>query len=179
VRLRPFFPTRAAVCVDCGSIQRSLGVWKRLFPEQLDNDYQGHRVAIWVFGLITLITTLRSLVHIFAPDGGAQSIATIPLDQMTAGGSEGVITTFALWGLSQLLLAFLYMATLFRYRALLPLMWLLFVVEYVGRFLIGVWKPVLFVDTPPGATANLVFPVLGAIMLVLALRPRGPEPALA
>jgi hypothetical protein len=147
-------------------------MWNRVLPARLDNDYQGHPLALWVFVLITLMTIVRSLIHIFLPDGGAQAIATIPLDGMTRGGAEGVVTVFALWGLSQLLMAFVYLATLVRYRTLLPLMYLLIIVEYVGRALIGLWKPIPTIETPPGAVVNLVYPVLGAAMLVLALRRR-------
>ncbi|MBJ18304.1 MAG: hypothetical protein CL933_02660 [Deltaproteobacteria bacterium] len=142
----------------------------RLLPTRIDNDYQGHPIALWFFAPITLLTVGRSLVHIFVPDGGAQSIATIPLDRMTSGGAEGIVLLFALWGLSQLLLGLLYVAVLIRYRALLPLMYLLFTVEYGGRFLIGRWKNIVTVETPPGETANVVFPVLGLVMLVLSLR---------
>jgi len=145
----------------------------RLLPARIDNDYRGHPIALWIFVPITLITLGRSLIHILAPDGGAQSIATIPLDQMTAGGAEGIVLIFALWGLSQLLLGVLYVAVLLRYRALLPLMYLLLVVEYAARFLIGQWKGIMTLETPPGATANIVFPVLGLVMLVLSLRTRG------
>ncbi len=49
-----------------------------IFPTQGINRYRGHTLAKWVFILITFITLVRSLIHKFAPDGGAQSIATIP-----------------------------------------------------------------------------------------------------
>jgi len=51
-------------------------------------------------------------------------------------------------------------------------MYLLPVVEYVGRLMIGVTNPVVTLETPPGATANLVFTGLGMVMLVLSLRLR-------
>jgi len=144
----------------------------RLFPPLINNDYQGHRIALWLFIPITAITLGRSLVHIFLYDGGAQSIATIPLDTYTPAAADAVVRGFALWGLSQLLLAFLYVGVLWRWRTLLPLMYLLLVVEYVGRFAIGVMKPVVTLGTPPGATANFVFVGLGLVMLVLSLRSR-------
>ena len=84
-----------------------------------------------------------------------------------------VFGQFALWGLSQLLLAFLYLGVLWRWRTLLPLMYLLVVVEYAGRFAIGVTNPVVTVETPPGAIANFVFVGLGLVMLLLSLRSRG------
>ena len=150
---------------------------ERFFPRQLDNDYRGRPLALWVFFPITAITLGRSLVHMFRADGGAQSIATIPLDTFTAGGSAAVILIFSLWGLSQLLLGLLYVVVLWRYRALVPLMYLLLIVEYAGRFALGLWKPIVTLETPPGATGNFIFVVLGAAMLALALRKRTGEDA--
>ncbi len=142
----------------------------RLFPPRVDNNYQGHPIALWLFVPITVITLGRSLVHIFVSDGGAQSIATIPLDSYSPAAADAVVRGFALWGLSQLLLAFVYVGVLWRWRTLLPLMYLLLVVEYVGRYLIGVTNPVVTLETPPGAVANFVFVARGLVMLVLSLR---------
>ncbi len=141
-----------------------------LFPERLDNDYSGHPLALWVFYPITLLTIGRSCVHIFAPDGGAQSIATIPLDSMSSEAVSGIVFIFSVWGLSQLLLGCIYIVSLWRYRTLLPLLYLLLIVEYAGRFLLGTWKPLITIETPPGATANFAFVALGSVMLLLSLR---------
>jgi hypothetical protein len=46
--------------------------------------------------------TMRSLIHLLLPDGGAQSIATI--DVHVAGGSD-IVAMFGQWGAIQLLLA--------------------------------------------------------------------------
>jgi len=62
-----------------------------IFPSQVDNTYNGHKLGLYFFFFITLVTIGRSCIHIFAPDGGAQSIATIPLDTYSQGGAEAVI----------------------------------------------------------------------------------------
>ena len=41
--------------------------------------------------------------QIFTSDGGAQSIAKLPLDTFTQNGADTVVSLFSLWGLSQLL----------------------------------------------------------------------------
>ena len=43
----------------------------KIFPGQLSNDYRGKSIAKWVFLVLTLVTIGRSLIHMFAPDGGA------------------------------------------------------------------------------------------------------------
>lgn len=145
---------------------------ERLLPKQLNNDYTGSPIARWVFVVITIITIARSLVHMFAPDGGAQSIATIPLDTFTDNGAATVILMFALWGLSQLLVGVIYVVVLWRYRALIPFMYLLLFVEYAMRILLGALKPIETVSTAPGAIGDYILVPLALVMLVLSLRDR-------
>lgn len=145
----------------------------RLFPRQASNNYQGSSIALWVFVLLTIVTIVRSLVHMFAPDGGAQSIATIPLDSYTAPASATVVLIFALWGLSQLLLGLLYVVALWRYRALIPLMYLLMALEYTMRIVLGALKPIETTGTAPGAVGDYILVPLALAMLVLSLWQRG------
>jgi hypothetical protein len=141
-----------------------------LFPKTVTNDYRGASVAKWVFVALTVLTVGRSLAHIFLPDGGAQSIATIPLDDFTANGSAAIIHIFALWGLSQLMFGLLYVVVLWRYQALIPLMWLFILIEYSGRLLLTFAKPFETVGTAPGAIGNYIFIPLALLMLVLSLK---------
>lgn len=142
----------------------------RLLPKQVDNDYRGNLLAVWAFVPICAVTIVRSLIHMFRSDGGAQSIATIPLDSYPPQAANAVVTIFALWGLSQLLLGLLYLVVLIRYRALIPLMYLTLIAEYLGRIGLGAWKPLETLETPPGASMSLIMVVLAATMLALALR---------
>lgn len=144
----------------------------KLLPATINNDYYGRRVALYFFGLMTVVTVARSLVHVLAPDGGAQSIATIPLDAFTEKGAAAVVHLFALWGLSQLILGLLYALTLWRYRALIPLWYGLAVVEYGVRWALTWWKPVETSGTAPGAVGNYVLVPVLAVMLALSLSPR-------
>ena len=52
----------------------------RVFPTSLDNKFPGHKIALYVFYALTALTLWRSQHHLFGHDGGAQSIASIPLD---------------------------------------------------------------------------------------------------
>lgn len=141
-----------------------------IFPKQISGVYPGHPLAKYVFVLLTILTIGRSLVHIVAPDGGAQSIATIPLDSYSAAAADTVILMFALWGLSQLIVGLLYGVVLWRYQALIPLMYLLMLFEYAMRMLLGFWKPIETVATAPGAIGDYVLVPLAAVMLFLSVR---------
>ena len=145
----------------------------RLFPNPITNDHRGAAIAKWAFGLITLVTLGRSLIHIFSPDGGAQSIATIPLNEFTANGTSTVIHIFSQWGLSQLLFGIFYLIVLSRYKSLIPLMWVFILVEYTGRLFLGLSKPMTGLEgTPPGAVGNLIIIPLALIMIYLSVRVR-------
>lgn len=75
-------------------------------------EYRGGSVAWYFFVLLTVVTLVRSLIHIIARDGGAETIATIPLSTFTENGAAAVVHLFALWGLSQLVIGALYVAAL-------------------------------------------------------------------
>ena len=143
----------------------------RLFPAQFDNVFRGKKISLWVFYALTLVTLWRSQHHLFSPDGGAQSIATIPLDSYSEGAAATVIANFAQWGLVQLLLALLMLLAAVRYKSMVPLMWLVVLAEWVGRGLIGQFKPIETIATAPGQIGNLVVPIVALVMLVLALWP--------
>ncbi len=54
-----------------------------LFPAA-GSDYRGTVLSFWFLVALTVVTTARSLVHMFLPDGGATVIAG--LDTAVEGG---------------------------------------------------------------------------------------------
>ncbi|MFC2065043.1 hypothetical protein ACFLXB_08110 [Chloroflexota bacterium] len=142
---------------------------ERIFPKPLSNDYRGKSVAKWVFVALVIMTIARSFAHILLPDGGAQSIATIPLDNFTPSGAKVVIGMFAQWGLTQLMFSLLYVIVLWRYQSLIPLMWIFVFFEWIGRLLLGFVKPFETTGTAPGAIGNLLIPLLALVMLAFSL----------
>ena len=144
----------------------------KVLPQEINNNYEGRKIALYLFYLITIMTLLRSLIHMFASDGGAQTIATIPINTYTKGGASTVILIFSLWGLSQLIMGIFYVIVSWRYKSLIPLMYLFIFIEYVMRLILGIIKPIETSGTAPGATANLIFPPLIIILFFLSLNPR-------
>ncbi|NUM48633.1 MAG: hypothetical protein HUU38_28330 [Anaerolineales bacterium] len=145
-----------------------------LFPST-PTTYKGQTLAKWMFILLTAVTLFRSLEHIFAPDGGAQTIATIPLDTYPANAAAAVILIFSLWGLSQLLIGLIYLVVLWRYPGFIPFMYLLMIVEYGMRIYLGAIKPIETTGTAPGGVGNYILLPLAAGMLVLSLWPPRPK----
>ena len=91
----------------------------KLFPATIDDNFPGNRIALYVFYALTALTLWRSQHHLLAHDGGAQSIATIPLDTYSANASDTIIGIFSLWGLSQLIIGLIYLIAALRYRAMI------------------------------------------------------------
>jgi hypothetical protein len=108
---------------------------------------------------------------LFSPDGGAQSIATIPLDNYSSAASNTVVAVFSLWGLSQLILGLLYLLSCFRYKSMIPLFYLLAALEYFVRFAyIGFFKPIETTGTAPGAIINIPFTITFLVLLFFSLK---------
>ena len=147
----------------------------KLLPKTIDNHYPGIKVAQYAFLIITIATLVRSLIHVFAPDGGAQSIATIPLGSYPADAAAAVILMFSLWGLSQLLMGVVYLVVYFKYQSLIPAMYVLMIVEYTMRIVIGQMKPIVTSGTAPGSIGNWVMVPVCAVMLVLSLMKAKPN----
>ena len=130
--------------------------------------YDGPRLAVWGAVAWLCVITVRSFIHLLAPDGGAHSIATI--DVAVAGGPN-IVALFGQWGAIQLLLAGLLWVLVLRWRGLVPLTLAVFVAEPCLRGLAGHLKPITTMGTAPGAALNwMVLPLL-AVLLWLSLCP--------
>ena len=140
-----------------------------ILPKEINDDYKGRKIALYIFYLFTIVTVVRSLIHMFTPDGGAQSIATIPLDTYTNESASTVILIFSLWGLSQLLMGIFYVIVNWRYKSLIPLMYLFIFVEYVMRLLLGILKPIETTGTAPGSVINYILPPIAMILFLLSI----------
>ncbi len=87
---------------------------------------------------------------------------------LTVSGASGIIFAFALWGSAQLIYALIQLVVVFRYRSLVPFMYMLLIMETFLRVLVGQMKPVTFAHTPPGAIQNYIVMPLAVVMLALS-----------
>ncbi len=143
---------------------------KYLFPMNIDNEYKGNKAPLYLFYLVIPYTIIRSLTHMFSPDGGAQSIATIPLHSFTENASDTIIHLFAEWGLSQLLFGLLYIVVLIKYKSLIPLMYLFLIIEYSTRLFLGFYKPFELAGDAPGGIGNYFLVPLFIVMFILSIK---------
>ena len=130
------------------------------------SEYRGTALSFWFLVALTVVTTARSLVHMFLPDGGASVIAG--LDTSVEGG-DNLIAIFGQWGLEQLLLALVAWVVIWRYRYLVPFALLLQLLDWGGRIGVGLLKPIVVATPPPGEIGNYIFLPLVAIALWFSL----------
>ena len=123
---------------------------KELLPKN-PTKFEGFRAVRIVTAIYLLVMVVRSCIHLFAADGGAQSIAGI--DTSVEGGNN-IIAIFHQWGAIQLILAVLLLVLFFRYPGLTPLILLTLALDPVMRFIAGQMMSVTSTGTPPGEALN-------------------------
>lgn len=149
----------------------------RLVPHSVDNTYYGYRLALWLFAVVVFMKLGISLTSIFNGYAVASSADGIPLDTFTSAGAQAVVSLFAAWGLAQLMICLLCILALVRYRALIPFLFVLLLLEHLGRKLIFQVMPIVKAGTPTASAVNLVLLALMVIGLALSLRStRSPQP---
>jgi hypothetical protein len=100
-----------------------------LLPAKADNTTRGMKLPLYVFAAIAVIGTVRSFIHLLSPDGGAGSIAGMDL----SAGDKSIIFAFALWGSAQLVYALIQLVVVFRYRSLVPFMYVMPILDPIAH----------------------------------------------
>ena len=100
----------------------------------------------------------------------AASADAIPIDRFVNGGAEAVMALFALAGLFRLLLALQSLLVLLRYRAMIPLMFLMWLVLQVGSKALVMLHPVARSGVPSAQLGSaFVYAIIAMLFLGLAL----------
>ncbi|MFP5329227.1 MAG: hypothetical protein ACLGHC_03695 [Alphaproteobacteria bacterium] len=145
----------------------------RLLPRQLDNRYDGSRVALWLLGLVAVLKLMMGGNSLLNAAEVASKADGIPLDTFAPAAAREVVLLFEMAGLGQLVLALLGALALVRYRAMVPLVFLIFLAEHAGRRLIVFANAVEASRTlSPGFYINMGLLALMLIGLTLSLMPR-------
>lgn len=117
-----------------------------------------------------------SLGTIFNGHQAATSADGIPLDTYTPAGARTVLSLFALVGMSNFTICVIGMVILVRYRNLILLMFVLFLLQQLGRYLILQFLPIARTGTPPGSAINLAIltmMIVGFALFWSIARPQG------
>ena len=155
-------------------------IFARLFPSNANNDYRGSRVALYVLGAFAILFTGRSLIHYFKEDGGANSIASIITFPGNPDPDTVIYMLFSMWGGQQLITVLTLWLVLWRYRTLIPFMFLMIIAEQLLRIGAGALHPLtadFYEHRPPGGVLNLPMLALAVVMFCLSLREPGANPS--
>ena len=139
-----------------------------LFPAQIDNTYRGHKLALWLFGLVVLAKLAIGFGSVFNTYRAASGADGIPLDTYPAAAAQAVMSLFALLGWLHIVLGVICIVVLIRYRAMVPLMLALLILEYLGRRAILMLMPIERGVTS-GTFINLAILAVMIVALVLSL----------
>ena len=132
---------------------------KKILPKN-PSVFSGYRAVRIFLAIYMFVIVVRSCIHFFSTDGGANSIAGIDI---SVEGEDNIIAIFHQWGATQLLLVLLLYVLFFRYPGFTPLIALTLVIEPIFRLISGKIMPVTTEGTPPGESLN------GASFYVLAV----------
>ncbi len=122
----------------------------KVLPDDLSS-FDGFQFVRVVAALLLFVMVVRSCIHLFAPDGGAQRIAGV--DTSVEGGNN-IIAMFHQWGAIQLILAILLCVLFFRYPGFTPLIVLTMAFDPIMRFVASRILNVTSTRKPPGAVLN-------------------------
>ena len=145
----------------------------RLLPQPIDNAYRGHPVGLWIFGLVVCLKLAVAVSSIVDGRGAAVGADGVALDSFSPAGADAFLTLLAIVGYAHVVILSLCLLVLVRYRALVPLMYVVVLVEHLGRKTILTLMPIAKVGAMTSAIVN---PLLVALMLaglVLSLWNRG------
>lgn len=151
----------------------------RLLPRHPGEPYRGHVLALWLFGAFVLLKLAIGLISIFDGYAVASSADGIPLDAYAPAAARAVVTLIALVGVMHLALCLVSLLVLFRYRAMVPFMFALLLLEHLARRWVLHAMPIERTGAGHGATVNLILLALLVAGLLLSLWPperREPPP---
>ncbi len=131
-----------------------------------DQGYRGSKGSFGFLVAMSVLVTVRSLIHMFAPDGGANSIAGLTVE---GDAGDNLVHLFAQWGLEQLILAIVAWVVIVRYRFLVPFVLLLQLFDWLMRGVMGEIKPLVVDSMPPGGIGNIIFVPLLAVAVWFSL----------
>lgn len=144
-------------------------MFHRLLPERSDNKYLGHKFALWLFAVLLFMKSAIGVNSIFNGDVVARSADGIALDSFTPAGARAVVSLVGLLGVSQLVFCLLGILVLVRYRALVPLLLTVLLLEHLGRRLIFHFMPIARIGRPPGPLINILLLAVMIVGLALSL----------
>ena len=127
---------------------------------------------MWLLGLFLALKLAMSVRSVVDPRAVAAGPDAFPLDRYGAEGADAVLMLFALNAYGQLALVLLGAVALFRYRAMVPSVFLLLILDQAGRrVIVAAHEVERLAGSDGGFSINLALLVLLLVGLALSLWP--------
>jgi hypothetical protein len=148
----------------------------RLFPKQIDNTYRGYWLAVWLLVPLVLVKLAMGVNVIVNTRDVIEGVDGIPLSAFSAEAQRQLVFSFQAWALELFLLALLGLLALIRYRAMVPLIYLLLLIENAGRKAIQLAAQEAAVPAPGASMINGVLIAALLIGFLLSIRSADAKP---
>jgi hypothetical protein len=140
-----------------------------VLPRSIDNTYRGHKLALWLLGLLALIGLVIGLNSIFNGYAVMTTADGIPLATFPPAAVQSLVSLWALLGLSHVVTGLLCVLVLIRYRSMIPFMFALLLFQHLCGRLITHFLPLVRTGAPPAFIVNLTLLTLMIVGLGLSL----------
>jgi len=145
----------------------------RLFPKEFDNAYRGHWLALVILGLLLLFRVAQTGLGLVDPVLVIRGPDGIQFDTFNAQAQAAFTYVFRLLCFLNILVCLIGVLALARYRAMVPLIYLVLLVLLAGMTVIRRLYPIPRAPGSPGGMIVLVMlavTLLGCLMSVLDIR---------
>ena len=147
-----------------------------LFPRVIDNTFRGQWLGFWLLAPVLLLKLAIAVASIIRPDR-ANAADAIDLSSFSPAALREAMTSTALLGLLHLCIALMGVLAMVRYRAMVALIYLWLLAEFLGRRVVFALHPVDRVEGPStGAGVNTALLAMMVLGLALSLWPRHHAP---
>ena len=105
----------------------------KILPKTANNELDSPKLAIWGFIVFTALMTWRAIIHMFFESYGFHDIANFKIITGEPDPMPIIYRFFSLWGSVQLLFCMICWVVIFRYKSLIPLMYVFWLLEWGSR----------------------------------------------
>ena len=147
-----------------------------LFPRVIDNRFRGQWLGFWLLAPVLLLKLAIALASILTPRNANKADA-IDLSTFSEAALREETTTTAALGLLHLSIGLFCVLAMLRYRAMVPLIYVWLLAEFLGRRVVLTVYPIDRTPGPAsGSIVNLVLLAMMALGLALSVWPRRDAP---
>jgi hypothetical protein len=152
----------------------------RLFPKQFDNDYRGYWVAVVLFVVVVALRVVQAVDVIVITEMVMKGADGIRIERFDPEAAQTAKALFSLLGVQGFILPILCFIALLRYRSMIPLMFVILLLQSLaGRIMITL-RPVsmtpneaeVFMGISIGLAFSLAVWAMTILGLVLSLKDR-------